>query len=90
MVLIGLCFASSLLKLAVPLVLEEVYSRMSGVELQQEDYLWLMAVVIAALILSQAVFIAYGLILSLYRMNVRRDVSSRIIENNFSDYKNRL
>lgn len=30
MPLIGLCFINSLLKLSVPLVLEEVYSQMSG------------------------------------------------------------
>jgi ABC-type multidrug transport system fused ATPase/permease subunit len=33
--LIGFCIVNSLLKLAVPLVLEEVYSRMSGPQLEQ-------------------------------------------------------
>jgi hypothetical protein len=63
---------------------------MSGVELRQEDYLWLMAVVILAIGLSQAVLIAYGLVLSLYRLNVRREASARVIGNNFADYKCRL
>jgi len=49
-----------------------------------------MAAVITTIGLSQGVLIAYGLVLSLYRLNVRREASSRVVHNNFQQYQERL
>lgn len=47
----------------------------------------LISVVIAAIGLSQLILIAYTLMLSVYRLNVKRELSMRILRNNFRDYK---
>jgi hypothetical protein len=71
LVLMGLCFINSVLKLSVPMILEETYSKISG-NMDRSNYVLLISVVILALGLSQLVLIAYGLILTLYRQNVKR------------------
>ena len=40
--------------------------------------------------MSQLLLIAYTLALSVYRLNVKRELSSRILENNFVEYKQML
>ena len=88
MVLVALCFFNSVLKLSVPMILEETYSRMSAGG--ESNYVLLISVVIAAIGLSQLVLIAYGLMLTLYRLNVKRALSQRVIANNFQEYRSML
>jgi hypothetical protein len=63
---------------------------MSAQNVSNSQYLLLIGVVVVAIALSQLVLIAYGLVLCLYRSNVKRELSSRILSNNFSDYRNVL
>jgi hypothetical protein len=51
------------------------------------QYVTLISVVIFSIALSQLILIAYGLMLSLYTLNVKRELSSRILKNNFRDYR---
>jgi hypothetical protein len=85
--LVGLCFFNSLLKLSIPLILEETYSAMSGQNIDTQQYILLVGVVILAIGLSQLVLIAYSLVLSLYRHHVKKVLSSRILANNFRYYR---
>lgn len=88
MVLVALCFFNSVLKLSVPMILEETYSMISAGG--ESNYVMLISIVIVAIGLSQLVQIAYGLMLTLYRLNVKRELSQRIIANNFQDYRSIL
>lgn len=60
---------------------------MMGKQLDSTNYIVLISLVIFLIGLSQVVLIAYGLMLNLYRLNVKRELSSRIISNNFKDYR---
>lgn len=88
LILVGLCFFNSVLKLSVPMILEETYSKISAGG--ESNYVIFISIVIAAIGLSQLVQIAYGLMLTLYRLNVKRELSQRIISNNFKDYRSML
>lgn len=88
MVLVALCFFNSVLKLSVPMILEETYSMISAGG--ESNFVMLISIVIVAIGLSQLVLIAYGLMLTLYRLNVKRELSQRIIANNFQDYRNMM
>lgn len=66
------------------------YETMSAQDVSHSQYLLLIGVVVVAIALSQLVLIAYGLVLCLYRFNVKRELSSRILSNNFRDYRNVL
>lgn len=77
--LVVLCFLNSLLKLLTPLVLEQTYSSISKSETDKGEYLLLITVVIASIALSQLSLIAYTLTLSVYRLNVKRELSARIL-----------
>lgn len=57
--LVALCFFNSLLKLSIPLVLEETYSKISGTNMNQSSYIGLIAVVVGSIALSNLVIIAY-------------------------------
>lgn len=81
--LIVLCFFNSLLKLLTPLILEETYSAIAKPETDTGEYVLLIAVVITSFALSQLLLIAYTLVLSVYRLNVKRELSARMLQNNF-------
>jgi hypothetical protein len=57
--LVGLCFLNSLIKLLIPLILEETYSSISGLSTGSSSYLLLISAVVVAIALSQLVMIAY-------------------------------
>lgn len=71
------------------MILEETYSKISA-SVNQMDYVYLISMVILAIGISQLLLIAYSLMLTLYKLNVKRSLSSRMIANNFKDYKNLL
>lgn len=71
------------------MILEETYSKISA-SVNQMDYVYLISMVILAIGISQLLLIAYSLMLTLYKLNVKRSLSSRMIANNFKDYKHLL
>jgi hypothetical protein len=57
--LMALCFFNSLLKISIPLVLEETYSKISGTSIDQQSYVGLIVVVVTFIALSNLSVIAY-------------------------------
>lgn len=88
--LVILCFFNSLVKLTIPLVLEETYSSLSVLNSDPSSYIGLIILVIASIAISQLLTIVYTLILTLYRLNAKRELSIRILRNNFQDYRELL